>query len=624
MIKATGQSFLVNDFTFGMDWGSPPAMVQLGWVVDAKNMNLTFFKALEKRGGMDLLYPTAYNSGASISGLYEYKAPNGTDYLMVFSGTSCGYYDSGWHDIQTGLTSGLRPSCATMNGYCFVCNGTNANWKLYNTTHYDTVGIAAPTVTCPTPAEGTGVVSGNYYYKYAYYRSSDGFISNPSPASANVTPDGHSMTATFDASMLSGDADVTNIYLYRTLDLGDEDNSATQYYYAGSRANTAGTIVDNNSDNALTVLLELDNTKPPLAKFCLIHKDRMIYANCPNETSGGSLFMFSKVGKPEAVPSSYYQYFDRQDGNDITGIASLPDFLLIFKKNKIAVMEGNFEQWYTISNGIGCIAPWAIVTLSDKVAFISEEGWKCTDGRFVYDIGKKIAPISRAEYLTESAAGEYTATYYPEIKQMQFLLYHASFNNFVLCGHWLSALYGEASAEFTVGENYVGWVYHEYDNHALHTLSSFTNDSGITKPVAGSTTGFVYELDSGTDDEGEDIEFSITTGWFSLIQSPGLTKTIRQLSTIYAANNTGTVKLYIDVDFANNTEYITLTGGGGSYAGYAYSNLAYAGVDEMQVENHDIDESACGKMFRFRLTDSSGNSFILMSIEALFRVEGIR
>jgi hypothetical protein len=628
--KAANLDFLVNDFSMGMDWTTPPARVGLRWLVDAKNVNLTTFKSPEKRGGCVKLYSTAYSTN-EVETLYEYSAPTGTKYLLVVCGTKLGYYGSGaWHDLVT-LTDGLRCYLATLNGYCFGANGTDAMFKIRNTTGTtfttSALGIAAPTAV-PTVTTTTGTLTGSFKWVYAYKRSSDGLIGNYSTATAATSLNGSTAGKAVVTITYSANAEVDYVVLYRTFDLLDPDNDSTSYFKVTEIANVVGTgtttINDETADNSLTTQAENDNTVPPLAKFLVVHKDRMIYAHCPGEANGGSLFMISKVGQPEAVPSANYHYFDREDGTDITGIASLPDYLIVFKKNKIAVMEGEFEQWYPISSGIGCIAPWCIINLGDKVVFLSEEGIKCTDGRAVYDIGKKLQPLARSLYLNETAGAEYTGCYYPEKKQFHINLYHASYNAFVLVGHWLASLYMEVPVEYSSEDIYVGWTYHDYPNHYFYSFGTYTDSNGITRLVAGSTTGFIYQLDSGYQDESYNVNMIIETGWFDLGAPPGLTKTLREINVIYAANNTGTVKLYYDVDFVRNTEYITLTGGGAAYAGYAYSNLAYAGVDGTQTENLAVDESACGRVFRFRVEDTSGNSFMLFSIQPFFRVEGIR
>lgn len=814
MLKAAGQPFLIDDFSMGLDWTSPPAKVGPRWLVNAKNVNLTSLKVPEKRKGYSALYPTAYD-GTAIASLYEYAAPDGNNYFLVATQDAIGYYSAGWNNLKTDLEDSVRYSFAQTNGYCFITNGVDAMFKLKNTTVYTTIGITAPSVTptvtlgavtyteqedsytfsvanyyalrdtatattiaqtiqlpyngvftgitiwCratttpPTgniwleiwtndngkpgtqigvdsaildastistsgaayeftfdnmPALSSGAIywilakgdytinntnyirigrattstypygcgyrlnasdvvtylgpdlyliltynipsasalSGRYKWVYAY-KTASGLISNYStPSDVHIL---QSQAATVTCTY-STNTEVEYIVLYRTFDMGpDEDpENITSYYKVSETANdsdgspTTVGIVDSSTDNDLTTLAENNNTAPPLAKYLTVFQDRLIYANCPGETDGGSLFMMSKVGAPESVPSSNYHYFDRDDGNDITGITMLPDYLIVFKKNKIAAMTADFSEWTTISHGIGCIAPWAIITLTDKVIFLSEEGVKCTDGRTVYDIGKKLGALQRSGFFSYNNKENYTAVYYPD--KRHFLINmsdveSSDVTSFILVGHWLASLYMDITPEFAQADNYVGWTYHQYTHNTevgysgtitnnFQTLGTFTDSNGITRVAAGSLDGYVYQLDYGLadgDDAATAIEMIIETGWYDLGIPVSITKTIRSINVTYAGGSAGNVKLYCDVDFTRNTSYSTLAGSGTNMdSTYPYITTLFAGFGKMKTENFNIDETACGKLFSFRVQNNgpTEDGFTLLSIQPFFRIEGIR
>jgi len=606
MKKAAPHDFLIDNFSMGLDWTNPESRVGVGWLTDALNVNLTIGRGVAKRGGTYKLYAAAHSANP-IRNLFAYNAPNGNQYLLAACSDEIAYYDSGWQAVQTGLSSTARYYFAVMNGYCFLTNGVNVNHKIYNTTAYGNVGFTPP-VTQPTAAEnGAGVLDGKYYYKYAYARSGDGFVSNPSPASPVYNPSSKQHLVTVYES---SDADVTNIYLYRTLDLNDEDNSDSYYYYVGSRANSDGTIADNKTDNELTTLLETDNTKPPAAKFCLVHRDRMIYANCAAETNGGSLFMISKIGKPEAVPSSYYHYFDRDDGHDITGVASLPEYLVVFKQNKTAVMAGDFEEWEILSSNIGCIAPYCIVNMGNKIVFLSEEGWKATDGIAIYDVGKKLSDLA-SDWNTVDAIN-FTGCYYPHLRQMLLNIKLAA-DHYVLAGHWLAELYMDVPVETAMAENYVGWTYHEWGNNITPTaLGTYEDSSGIIRVAMGSSIGNVYELDNGDKDDGSEFDFRISTGWLTFDTPLAFTKTIRNITLVYSGavvDEAYKATLYHDVDYALNTYGI-------DFAGITVPNI--------KIENCNVHETACGRQFRMVVEGTLGTGFSLHAIGVSYRLEGIR
>jgi hypothetical protein len=194
--------------------------------------------------------------------------------------------------------------------------------------------------------------TGTYLYKVCYKRNAwNALIGNPSAASSSID----AVNNTIDVGVTaSTQADVDKIVIYRTHDGG------STYYKHSEVANTTATIVDNTADSALSIELVETNTVPPKSKFIVLHLDRMVYLNLPDDSDTGSesKIMWSKAGIPEAVPASNYQFFDRDDGEDITGGASIGDYLVVFKRNKISVLTGDFDEsseLYTTEYGVGCI-----------------------------------------------------------------------------------------------------------------------------------------------------------------------------------------------------------------------------------------------------------------------------
>jgi hypothetical protein len=267
--------------------------------------------------------------------------------------------------------------------------------------------------------------------------------------------------------------------------------------------------------------------------------------------------------------------------------------------------------------------------------FVSEEGIKCTDGVTVYDIGKRLGALAYAGFWAYENAEDYSAAYYPVKKQLYFNVVNliASGMEF-LVGHWLSSLYTDITPEFAQQDIYIGWTYHTMSSNMTQPgfVATYTDSDGIERVVYGGTDSHLYEMDRGAvditqNDEEEDIEFLVETGWFPLNTPASLTKTIRSVNLSYAGADASNVNFYIDVDFVRNTNYVSLTGGGTALdTGYPYYNSIFTGFGGMVTENFNIDESACGKMFSFRLQNSgsSGNGFTLLAIEAMYRVEGIR
>jgi len=449
----------------------------------------------------------------------------------------------------------------------------------------------------------TGLAA-TYYYCYTYKRTN--WLeteSNPSDTSVAVTP----ATQDVDVGVVASTdtTQVDKIILYRTL-----ANETTPFYKQGEYANTTATISDSASDNALTILWDVTNTVPPKATFIKLHGDRIFYANCPDEDEGGSLVMWSKSGNGETVPSVNNQYFDKDDGEDITGVASVGDNFLVFKPNKIGVLNTEVPELWYLGFGIGCIAPWAILTFKDKVIFLSEEGWKATDGKDIWDLSENINGLVEDKYLTIKEKENYSVAYYPEKEHFQFLINHSTEDPKVVVGHFLVPLLLKPTGiSELVKQNIMGWTYHEYDYDELTCVGNYTDSDGITRIIAGASDGFVYLLDSGTDDDGEDITTRLRTDWLSLGAPRSITKTIRKGYLTYGTSGTISLGLTVDIDFTATDETTTLTGGD---------------VDIDDSINESFPLTGTGELFRFTLLETSTKSLDVMGFTIQFRSEGIR
>ena len=187
---------------------------------------------------------------------------------------------------------------------------------------------------------------------------------------------------------------------------------------------------------------------------------------------------------------------------------------------------------------------------------------------------------------------------------------HSSLTNYVFVGHFLVPLLleGRGASELETG-NIVGWSYHDYANDELTCLGTYTNSSGITKLIAGASDGFVYELDSGTDDDGSNIATSLITDWLTLGTPMGVSKVVRRGFVAWTASGSATLNFRVDIDFANTDEDSSITNDS-------------TGVDDGELSNFDL--TGTGELFRISITESSSVSVDLSNITLYFRTLGLR
>jgi len=498
--------------------------------------------------------------------------------------------------------------------YCV--NGEDDNFKLYNTTVYQ-VGIDPPD-SKPTVGVGSGTgLTGTYQYKYTYKRDTEALEGNPSPVSDEVTVSDEDVDVTVVAS---SDTQVDKIVIYRTLNL-DSGGDSTQFYKVDEVENSDQTYTDSASDNDVTTLVSDNHTVPPKAKFVKLHNDRMFYISCPDETDGESMVMWSLVGIPEAVPSSNYQYFDRKDGEEITGVASLGEQLVIFKPNKISVLSGNFDELYTVSRTIGSISGYSILEFKDNIVFLSEDGWKAYDGVNISDISDRLRALDEAGYFTPAESDNYDAVYYPLKKQMMFLINHSSLAEYVMVGHWIVPLMAEVKIE-DLSQDYVGWTYFQYESLDLSCLGAYTDDEGLRRPLAGGEDGYLYRLDSGAQDDGSDINFRFETGFRPLGQDPTTIFTLREVTIMFQSGTAGGLEFNVDVDNVHDVSVFETVTGGEAYAGSCYAGEIYCGMSGLNIESFNVN--AMGRLFQVGLDVTTSNTFTLAGLSGALRPEAKR
>ena len=623
------ESYVLADWSFGWDISTSPLNLDKRALSDCRNFNLTTTRGLKKRGGMVKLYATASGGGAAaVKDLFEYKAPSGTTYVLVAVGTKIqAYYTAAWHDLAT-VTTGQRYSFAVHQGFCYGVNGTDANFKLYNTTAYG-VGVAPPAAAPTVTDGGAGALTGKYSYVYCYKRSTpNSFIGNPSPASAALDLTSKKFHVAYTAS---ADPQVNYIAIYRTLNINTSGTDPNAYFKVTEVANATSAYDDETADSALGTSLQIDNTVPPKAKFLVLHKDRIFYVNCPDETDGGSLVRWGKVGIGDAAPSTNYQYFDRKDGEDITGAASVGDYLIVFKRNRTFVLSydattGNFTPSGTQLRGVGCIASWAIIPFEDKVVFLSEEGWKSFDGVNLYDLSRSIRPLAEQGYISIGQNANYSAVYYPVKDQFLYLCNHSSLTKRMFVGHFLvPLLYINKGIPEQLSQNIVGWTYHEYPNHTLTCLGTYTDSLGIQRVIAGGSDGYVYQLDSGNADVTYDIPYAMQTGWQPLGKSPGASKTVRLGFLSMAASGGFSPTFTVEKDYESPfySAALAIAELNPAYCGYCYCGYTFIGSREGFTKRVSIPGSP-GQLYRFGLSGSDQVDLTLQAMTFMFRTEGVR
>lgn len=173
---------------------------------------------------------------------------------------------------------------------------------------------------------------------------------------------------------------------WTSIDAGFTTGLDTWFTQAGNKVYILNGTESVHSYDGTTVS-DLGNSTYPNGKYATFWKNYLFI--CGDGVLNGSTYSnrvwFSDLGDPDTFTTGT-NYFDvgKSDGQDITGIASLGEFLVIFKRKSIYILSGsNPDAWVLsasvnnlsqIANGIGCVSAKSVVQVGNDLWFMSDDG----------------------------------------------------------------------------------------------------------------------------------------------------------------------------------------------------------------------------------------------------------
>jgi len=247
-----------------------------------------------------------------------------------------------------------------------------------------------------------------------------------------------------------------------------------------------------------------------------------------------------------------FQNLSPQDGESITGLFRVPKALLVFKQNHIfRIYSADNIDPYPAYN-VGTYSQESIVQAKDGFYFHHSSGFY----KFAYDsqpteISRRVIDfvraIPRASY--ENIVGVYDG--FDAIKW--------SVGAVTVEG----VTYSNCQMRYTISTQI--WTIYDFADTAITSLISYDNGTTIEQ-VAGTSTGLVGKLDSGTTDLGTDIYYEIVDRWRSFLEQYGHSKKISGISVMtnnaagallqYQTEKTE-VNVWIDIDTIRE-DYVAL------------------------------------------------------------------
>jgi len=281
-------------------------------------------------------------------------------------------------------------------------------------------------------------------------------------------------------------------YIFRTL-AGGED----YFLVAIINDNTTTTFVDNLHDTALGVDMEEDHDIVPLGKYFTWWDDRLWVAD-----DDDNLVYYSKTSVPDAfyIADNWVSAKSGETQDVITGIYPYKSYLYVFKRNSIKYIVKKDDGTYGIydcESDHGCRAPWSIVGANDLLTFLSERGWESFNGCSPYPI-----PISKPIERTFKTIDD---------TKLDFICaaHHRKYNEILL-----TISDRTSGSARTAVCNYMNTGDYLFYWHQTPSFLGEARDSSKRRQLyLGTRDGYVYKVDSGTQDGTTNITAKIRLPW---------------------------------------------------------------------------------------------------------------
>lgn len=565
----------------------------------------TFFGSITRRLGTQKQFQTAL--GSALTRIIRTLAKiNGVERRYRVGGRSVFRNSTtvGSEILSANLVTKTAPMRPLNDNLTWMFFADDAVMKKDDGTNFYRWGIVAPTSAVTVYQAGSGNLRpGVYSVKYTYARYTDettpklAHESNPSPVSSDLTITGtagstnHSILVTGVAE--SEDPQVNALRFYRTVPGGADwlfslktPNGAKTYGYSytweadeisgtsefkftiadapydvcftwetdfsGSTttSTSTGDPVSTNvgagvllliADAALGTIVEDDNDPPPLASWCVTHDNTMFLCR---DAENPHYLWWSKRFRPESWPVD--NFLEVGNVNEplvgaVSWIGLLACFSEVTKYRITGTTTAGFQAQESISRR-GTPSPMSLVPTQHGIVFMAR------DGVHLSDMIQEDTPLSGE--ILPLFQGESVNDFEPINWNRASTISAAAFKRrLYVCYPSGVSQYPDKVMVYSVDTQ--KWYFYDLP------LSSILVEEDEDQLVAGGQDGYVYVLEKGSDDAGNDISLDVETRDF-WGQNPESRKLFRYFRVDCDCDDDSvTAKFYVDGE-ARATK--TLTG----------------------------------------------------------------
>jgi len=552
------QDYEAYDFSGGVNKSTSPLQLRPNELSDALNVLPATRGAVTRRYGYAAYNDTQVASGKRVTGLCRfYREGGATDVLLAACGgniysvatTGSSGTDLG-NDADFDFTDGADVFFAPYRDRVYLTAYDTAkemgcvtegaavadstlqcwDWGVY-------APSAAPTVAAQAP--GNGGMSGDFGYKITFWYGEAGAHgeSNGGTASATVSPSSQDVKVTFfsGSHRYSSATDAINhgvgkVYIYRTTDGGDT------YYYRDSVTLTTSSdaywVDDDDSNDVLDTSTEppTDNNVPDAAKYLCLHKERMYIANLHDGTDAHpKRVRWSNVGYPDVYAANSYANTPAEHG-EIMGLFVLNGALYIACQSAICRLDvygATDASFVVVDETAGVKAPKSLVVGMDggtSCAFFLGYDHRVYrfDGSRCQPISDDIEPIltsDASQTAMDTCAGGWDGEYY-----------YLSYPDDTATLPDAELRYNTQVQKMNERLGYMTGTWWPQDSIAANCYCRWDGGSDKGELYWGNSAaaGWIFQANSGNDDNGSDIEGYLQTGYLNFGIS-GWEKRLRDL-----------------------------------------------------------------------------------------------
>lgn len=330
------------------------------------------------------------------------------------------------------------------------------------------------------------------------------------------------------------------------------------------------------------------------AKYTEVFSNYAFLANVTSSgTYQGSRVCWSDIDSISSWQATSFRDVNKADGQVITGLKKLGPSLVIFKRHSIWVAQftGDTDIPFVFSqtpSTVGAVSGYSIQEVQNGLVFLADDGFYYFDGNNSYKISQRI----RATLET------FNMSRFPQCCSV-----YDNTNNRYISSFSISAA-STHSKQMT-------W---DSFNNAFSVLKGINANcfarvynSGTEQIFFGDYSGFVYQMDNGSNDNPSGVATAIDayyyTKWFDYGDMVSK-KAVPQVSIYYEFAN-GTLTFAYSYDFETSDSYtqtFSMSAGASLYGTAIYDTGTYAGSGGTVSPRHLTGR---GKVIRFKFANAN-------------------